>query len=216
MDKIKFITSYSGGKDSMLALYRMINKGYKPAALLVTFDENNNSWFHQIPKELFEKTSKALDIPLLEVNCANGEDYSIEFSKALKKAKENNINLCIFGDIDIEEHKKWCLDRCKEADMIGEFPLWQEDREGLTNEFLNSGFSTVIKKVNLNLLKKEFLGLKLTKDIISDIKDLGCDPSGENGEYHTFVFDGPIFKEKVDFKIIKKETSSNYGYLIID
>ncbi|GAA0078385.1 diphthine--ammonia ligase [Clostridium sp. CTA-5] len=215
MKNLKFVISYSGGKDSMLSLYRMLKKGYKPAALLVTFDKNNNSWFHGIPKELFQKTAEALDIPLLEVNCPNGDDYSIEFSRALKNAKKLGIDLCVFGDIDIEAHKSWCLERCNEAGMMGEFPLWKEDREKLTNEFLEIGFSTVIKKVNLNLLNKEFLGLTLTKEIVNNIKEMGCDPSGENGEYHTFVFDGPIFKEKVNFRIIKKETSGDYGYLII-
>ncbi|ACD52734.1 diphthine--ammonia ligase [Clostridium botulinum] len=216
MKKLKFVTSYSGGKDSVLSLYRMINKGYKPAGLLVTFDKDNTSCFHKVPKELFKKASQELNIPLIEVDCFDGNDYSKEFSKALKNLKDKeDINLCVFGDIDIENHKKWCLDICDEVGMKAEFPLWNEDRESLTKEFLEAGFSTVIKKVNLNLLSEKFLGVKLDIDIINEMKEIGCDVSGENGEYHTFVYDGPIFNNKIKFQIIDNQICENYGYLII-
>ncbi|AOR24259.1 diphthine--ammonia ligase [Clostridium taeniosporum] len=216
MENFKFVTSYSGGKDSVLSLYRMINKGYKPAGILVTFDKDNTSWFHKVPKELFIKTSKELNIPLIEVECFDGNNYSKKFSEELKKLKEKeDINLCVFGDIDIENHRKWCLDVCREAGMKAEFPLWNENREKLTKEFLEAGFSTVIKKVNLDLLNQSFLGLKLDFDVIKELKKTGCDVSGENGEYHTFVYDGPIFNNKIEFNIINKQIYDNYGYLII-
>ena len=215
MNREKAIVSFSGGKDSMLSLYRMIIKGYKIIGLLVTFDDEKESCFHRIPREILRDVSKKIEIPMIEVDC-KGRSYEEEFEKALIKAKEKGAEICVFGDIDIERHKDWCLDRCKAAGIKGEFPLWQENREALTNEFIECGFKAVIKKVNLNFLGEKFLGKELVKDVVNEIKNLGCDPSGENGEYHTLVFDGPIFKEQVKFNKISKEIAGDFGYLTID
>lgn len=216
MNKEKAVVSFSGGKDSMLSLYRMIKAGYKVIGLLVTFDNKNDSCFHKIPKEILKKVSIELEIPLIEVDCSDGKIYEEEFERALKISKDKGAESCVFGDIDIEAHKKWCLDRCNSASIEGKFPLWQEDRESLTNEFLDYGFKAVIKKVNLKALGEEFLGKELNKEVIDKVKNLGCDPSGENGEYHTLVFDGPIFKKSVKFTQINKEIVGNFGYLTID
>jgi len=216
MSKQKVVVSFSGGKDCTLSLYRMIQSGYKIIGLLVTFANESDSCFHKIPKEILKMVSKELEIPLIEVNCSEGKIYEEEFEKALKISKNNGAEICVFGDIDIEAHKKWCLDRCDAAGLAGKFPLWQEDRESLTNEFIDYGFKAVIKKVNLKALSEEFLGKELTKEVVNEVKNLGCDPSGENGEYHTLVFDGPIFKQEVKFSKVSKEVSGDFGYLTID
>lgn len=215
MNNGKIVVSFSGGKDSTLALYRMIREGYKIIGLLVTFDNQNDSCFHRIPKDILKRISEELEIPLVEVDCSDGKNYEEEFGNALKSLKENGAEICVFGDIDIEAHKKWCLDRCDEAGIKGKFPLWQEDRESLTNEFLDYGFKAVIKKVNLKALTEEFLGKELSKEVVSEIKSLGSDPSGENGEYHTLVFGGPIFKNEVKFSKLDKEIIGDFGYLTI-
>lgn len=216
MSKEKVVVSFSGGKDCTLSLYRMLKEGYTIVNLLVTFAGKNESCFHRIPKGILQGISRELEIPLIEADCSEGKTYEEEFEKTLKRSKDNGAEICVFGDIDIEAHKKWCLDRCEAAGIKGVFPLWQEDRESLTNEFIDYGFKAIIKKVNLNALGVEFLGRELTKEAVQEIKRLGCDPSGENGEYHTLVFDGPIFKNKVKFNEIKKEVEDNFGYLIID
>lgn len=215
MNNGKIVVSFSGGKDSTLALYRMIREGYKIIGLLVTFDNQNDSCFHRIPKDILKRISEELEIPLVEVDCSDGKNYEEEFENALKILKENGAEICVFGDIDIEAHKKWCLDRCDAAGIKGKFPLWQEDRESLTNEFLDYGFKAVIKKVNLKALTEEFLGKELSKEVVSEIKSLGSDPSGENGEYHTLVFGGPIFKNEVKFSKLDKEIIGDFGYLTI-
>lgn len=216
MEKQKVVISFSGGKDSTLSLYRMIKEGYDIIGLVVTFDDQNDSCFHKIPKNILKEISNILEIPLFEVDCGDGKNYEQEFENVLKNAKKLGAEICVFGDIDIEDHKKWCLDRCNIAGIKGKFPLWQEDRECLTNEFIDYGFKAVIKKVNLKSLGEEFLGKELTKEVVNEIKLLGSDPSGENGEYHTLVFDGPIFKEKVRFNKLGKEVVGIFGYLIIN
>ncbi|WP_459836517.1 Dph6-related ATP pyrophosphatase [Clostridium carnis] len=209
--------SYSCGKDSTLALYRMIKKGYNPVGLLVTVDKNaSRSWFHGISKDLLNKVSHSLNIPLLLVEC-EGIEYEEEFNKALIKAKENlDANICVFGDIDLEAHRTWCTDRCNKAKIEAVFPLWNEDREKLTYEFIDEGFKAIIKKVKLEYLNEGFLGKVLNYDLVQDIKKTGADPCGENGEYHTFVYDGPLFKYKVNFKTNGNKLNKEYGFLDIE
>lgn len=212
----KFIMSYSCGKDSTLALYRMVQQGHIPVALLVTVDKKaGRSWFHGVPKELLDKVSKALNIPLMIVE-SSGTDYETTFREALIEARETmDIDSCVYGDIDLEDHRKWCTDRCEEAELEAVFPLWQEGREDLVYEFIDSGFKTVIKNVNLKWLGEEFLGKTLTRELVQDIKATGSDACGENGEYHSFVYDGPLFKTPIGFEaagVVKTET---HGYLDI-
>ncbi|MDR3598306.1 diphthine--ammonia ligase [Clostridium sp.] len=216
MSEEKVVVSFSGGKDCTLSLYRMIKSGYNVIGLVVTFDNQNDSCFHKIPRDILQSVSKELEIPIIEVDCSDGKVYEQEFESALKLAKGKGAEICVFGDIDIEAHKKWCLDRCDAADIKGIFPLWQEDRESLVNEFMDYGFKAIIKKVNLKALGQEFLGRELTKDVIQEIKRLGCDPCGENGEYHTLVFDGPIFNNRIKFNKVKKDIINDFGYLIIN
>lgn len=211
----KFIMSFSGGKDSTLALYRMIKKGYEPIGLLVTFKtDDSTSFTHNIKKELLEKVSQSLNIPLLIVEC-DVYDYEKEFTKMLLNAKENGAIACVFGDIDIIEHKDWCEAICKEVGIECKLPLWQEDRENLVYEFIDSGFETIIKKVNLDFLPKDLLGKILTKEVVTQIKELGSDPCGENGEYHTFVIDGPIFNNRIMYKSNDILVQKNYCSLDI-
>lgn len=212
----KFVMSYSCGKDSTLALYRMIKNGHKPVALLITVDKKVlRSWFHGVPESLLQEVSKSLNIPLLLVKC-EGEEYKAAFNKALNKAKnELGAEACVFGDIDLEAHRVWCTDRCDEANMEAIFPLWLEDREKLTYEFIDSGFKTVIKNVRLDVLSTEFLGKVLTKKVVSDIVVAGSDACGENGEYHTFAFDGPLFKYPIRFKENGIITNETHGFLDI-
>ncbi|WP_194191295.1 diphthine--ammonia ligase [Clostridium chrysemydis] len=213
--KKKFIMSYSCGKDSTLALYRMIKSGHTPLALLVTVDsKRNRSWFHGIPENLLNEVSKSLDIPLLIVK-SEGDNYEETFEIALKEAKELGADSCVFGDIDLEPHRTWCEDRCKNTNLQSIFPLWQEGREDLTYEFIDSGFKTIVKNVRLNVLGEEFLGEILTRDLVKRIKDKGSDPCGENGEYHTFVYEGPIFNSKIEFKENGNLLTKDYGFLDI-
>lgn len=212
---MKFIMSYSCGKDSTLALYRMIKQCHDPLSLLITVDSKKlRSWFHGIPEHILNHVSASLDIPLLLVK-SEGNNYKETYVEALKKAKENGAEACVFGDIDLEAHRVWCTDRCNEAGIKAIFPLWLEDREKLTYEFIDSGFKTVIKNVRLTDLGEEFLGKVLTKEVVGDIKATGSDACGENGEYHSFVYEGPLFKYKIPFEIGENILTETHGFLDI-
>ncbi len=211
MEKKRFVASYSGGKDSALALYRAIKMGHTPMGLLVTYNEEKDfSWFHNIPMSALEKVSKELGIPLTIVK-TTGESYTEDFEKALKEFKEKGCDFCVFGDIDIEEHFTWCSDRCKNVGLGFLFPLWQEDRKALVHEFINSGFKAIITVVNHTKMGDDFLGKTLNFDTVADIEKTEADVCGENGEYHTFVYDGPIFKSHIEAKFSEITSKDNYS-----
>lgn len=210
------VVSFSGGKDSMLCLYKSLLKGYNVSVLLVTCDCQNDSNFHRIPMEILEKVSKSVGIKIIKVFVNNGDSYEEKFEEGLKEAKSLGASACIFGDIDIESHKTWGEARCLNVSMNAEFPLWNKRREDVTDDFINSGFKAVIKKVNLKYLSSDYLGEELNINLVSKFKDLNIDVCGENGEYHTFVYDGPLFKNKVDFKVTSKEEEGQYAYLKIE
>ena len=215
MTKEKFIMSFSGGKDSILALYKMIKKGYEPVALLTTIKKDKEkSWTHHLDNNFLRRVSESLEIPILLVEC-DVDDYERKFEEALFKAKDMGATICAFGDIDIELHRNWDLDRCKNTGIEAKLPLWQQNREELVYEFIDSGFETIINKVNLKYMGVEFLGKVLDRKIIEDIKLTGADACGENGEYHTFVIDGPLVKNRINFINEGVIKDMNYGYLII-
>ena len=144
-------------------------------------------------------------------------DLIQKFTQALIYIKEKfGADSCAFGDIDLKEHRKWCTSRCDEANIKAIFPLWEEDREELVYEFIDSGFKTIIKNVKLQCMGEEFLGKVLTKDVVKDIKETGSDACGENGEYHTFVYDGPLFKYPINFKILNVIKNETHGFLEIE
>ena len=202
MNNKKTVVSFSGGKDSCLSIYRALSLGYESASLITTYDKGGDrSWFHGIPKNLLERVSESIGIPICFMETSIVDDYSKAFEEMLAFFKSQSISFCVFGDIDIVDHLKWCQDRCKAVSVEAVFPLWQENRESLVKEFINVGFKAIITLVNRDFLPDIFLGRELSLDLLDEIKLFGADVCGENGEYHTFVFDGPIFSRPVDFNI---------------
>lgn len=194
---MNFVMSYSGGKDSVLSLYRMITEGHNPIALITTVNAcQKRSWFHGIETELMYAVSNSLRIPLLVCECIP-DDYTGAYEDSLRKAKQMGAEACVFGDIDIEGHRSWNEERCKTANLKCIMPLWQQNREELTREAVSVGFKAMIKIVQSDKLDTSFLGCTLTQSLIDKIKATGIDVCGENGEYHTFVYDGPIFSYSV-------------------
>jgi uncharacterized protein (TIGR00290 family) len=144
-----------------------------------------------------------------------GEDYEKKFEEKLKQAKNSGIEVCIFGDIDIEDHLNWCRDRCEAAEIEAYFPLWQESRRKLVYEFIDLGFKTMITVVNNSQISSNFAGQILTREVAEDIAKSGADICGENGEYHTFVFDGPLYLNPIEFEIGDIIKIDNYSIVPI-
>ena len=212
----KFVSSYSGGKDSVLSLYRAINAGLIPAGLITTYNiDSKRTWFHGTSEVLLRKTADSIGIPLNFIR-TSGEQYTENFEKALTEAKNDGVEVCVFGDIDLQVHFDWCEERCKNTGIIPFFPLKHEERKKVVYEFIDSGFSTMITIVDTTRLSDDFLGQTLSREVVDAIEKAGADICGENGEYHTFVYDGPIFSNKVGFEIKERLMQDKYAVIHID
>ena len=198
---MKFAISYSGGKDSALALYRMILGGHVPVALVTTVNAaQNRSWFHGLQAPLLDAVSESLGIPWIACAC-DPDGYVRAHEAGLARARQMGAAACAFGDIDIDDHRRWDEARCAAAGLECVLPLWNQDREALAREAVNAGFRAMIKIIQSDKLDASFLGKTLSLPLIEEIKAAGIDVCGERGEYHTFVYDGPIFKAPVAFKL---------------
>lgn len=198
---MKFVMSYSCGKDSTLALHTMLAQGHEAVALIVVVHEDaQRSFFHGVDKTMLEQISSVLDIPLL-LTPTSGERYHLAMEESLRKAKELGAEAACFGDIDIEDHRAWCEARSLQASLKAVFPLWQRDRRENVFELLRLGYRCLIKTVNSTLLPRTLLGKIIDHEVVEEMDHCGIDICGENGEYHTIVVDGPIFTRPVAYTL---------------
>lgn len=207
--EMKFIMSYSGGKDSALALSDMLKEGHICMGLLVMINKDmKRSWFHGIDEALLKDIGNALGLPLILCE-SDGEHYHLAMEKALKEEKAKGAQACVFGDIDILEHRTWCEDRAEQAGMKALFPLWQMKRESIVIRSIQEGFRSIIKCVNSQYLHSGCLGKELSIELLHVYKKKEFDVCGENGEYHTICVDGPIFQQAVSYQVGEQLTFSN-------
>lgn len=196
----KAFCSWSGGKDSCLALNRAIESGYEITHLLTMFDESGiRSRSHAVALDVMRAQAASLNLELLAPS-ASWQTYQETFIAELKKLKSQNFDHAIFGDIDLQAHREWEERVCRAANVEAVLPLWNENRLDLVNEFFRENFRSVVICVNEAYLPKEFCGRVFDRQFVRDLPD-GVDACGENGEFHTFVFDGKLFKNRVPYKI---------------
>lgn len=197
---MKFVMSYSCGKDSTLALHTMIQAGHTPVCLLVMVNQAaGRSYFHGADPAMLSKYEDALGLPM--VLCpSDGTDYHTALEAGLLKARELGAEGAAFGDIDLEGNRAWEEARCRHTGLTPFFPLWRWGREECVDELLRRGFRCLIKSVNNTLLPERLLGRCLDREAVRIIRDAGADVCGENGEYHTLAVDGPLFRTPLQFR----------------
>ena len=204
-----FVCSWSGGKDSCLALWRAIEMGGVPQALLTMLDERGQrSRSHGLPVEVLQAQAGSLGIPLITAQ-ASWEDYEDAFIAALRTAASEGAQASVFGDIDFEENRAWEEKVSRQAELKAYIPLWQQSREELLRTFLELGFKTTIIATKDDKLGKRFLGRELDSALLVEFEQAGIDLSGEAGEYHTIVTDGPLFNEPLS--LLKGEITHHAG-----
>ncbi len=200
----KLLLGWSGGKDSALALHEIKkNNEYQVVSLLTTITEDyDRISMHGVRRILVEHQAKSLDIPLYEVfipkTCSN-EIYADKMSQALNLFKQQGVEDVAFGDIFLEDVRKYREENLAKLKMKGVFPLWGRDSAELIRAFIALGFKAVVSCIDTKVLDKKFLGRQIDKAFINELPP-DIDPSGENGEFHSFVYDGPIFKERIGYK----------------
>jgi len=211
----KAFVSWSGGKDSALACYNAIkNDKEKVTYLLNMLSENGtHSRSHHLSVSALKAQAEAMKIPIVQRQATWG-GYEEEFKSALAAFKKEGVQTGVFGDIDVQEHRDWVERVTSESGLSAILPLWQRTRESLMSEFIACGFKAVIVAVKLECMGNEWLGRELDVQFVEDMKRLPqVDLCGENGEYHTFVYDGPIFKKAVKFTVGKRVLKDKHWFL---
>lgn len=200
----KVLFTWSGGKDSALALYELQrNNGYEVLALLTTLTEGyDRISMHGVRRVLLEEQAKSLNVPLeimyITQTASNGE-YEAKMKKVLESYKAKGAMSVVFGDIFLEDLKEYRENNLSKIGMKAVFPIWKRDTAELARTFINLGFKAVVTCVDSNILGKEFTGREFDEDFLKELPS-GVDPCGENGEFHSFVYDGPIFQKRVSCK----------------
>ncbi len=201
----KSYLNWSSGKDAALALYKLQQDSeYSVEKIVTTVNtEFNRISMHGIRTELLIKQAENIGLPLHQIKL-HGEVSMEEYNKVMEmetnKLLDEGFTHSVFGDIFLEDLKRYREKHLEEIGLQAVFPLWKQNTEKLLEEFISKGFKAIVVCVNTDKLDRSFCGRMLDQDFLNDLpKDV--DPCGENGEFHTFVFDGPIFKKPINFKI---------------
>jgi uncharacterized protein (TIGR00290 family) len=224
--KEKIVFCWSGGKDSALALNRMLrDERYEVVSLLTTCNEHfQRVSMHGVRLELLAAQAAAIGLPLEKIFVSqrgSNEEYQQKMSACLLAHQARGVTACAFGDIFLEDLRRWREENLAKVGMRGIFPIWKIDSRELIREFFTLGFGTVICCANDAYLGEDALGRNIDEEFIRTLP-AEVDPCGENGEFHSFAFAGPIFQQPVKFKVGEKvyrpvevtpPTDSNAGYV---
>ena len=216
MIKQQAIFNWSGGKDSALSLYKILQSPeYKVNCLLTSINEEyRRISMHGVREELLIQQAESIGIPLIKMylpEMPTMEIYEDVMKATLTDLKTKGATVSIFGDIFLEDLRLYRENKLAELALKGVFPLWKIPTKDIIKEFLDVGFKTITTCVNDKYLNKSFVGRVIDESFLNDLPE-NVDPCGENGEFHTFVFDGPIFKQPIAFEkgeiVYRKYTSS--------
>jgi uncharacterized protein (TIGR00290 family) len=200
--------NWSGGKDSALSLYRVLTRDEFDVRYLFTVvnEAYGRISIHGVREELLDTQAAAIGIPLVKCYLTESpsmEEYEQAMSDALAQFAGEGITAAIFGDIFLEDLRRYREEKLAAAGFTPVFPLWGMNTKKCVEEFINDGFRAVVTSVDARYLDESFTGRWIDTDFIQSLPE-SVDPCGENGEFHSFVIDGPIFKMPVTFSIGEK------------
>jgi uncharacterized protein (TIGR00290 family) len=213
----KVIFSWSGGKDSALALYELRKAGdYEIVTLLTTVTRDyDRICMHGVRKSLLEQQAEALGLPLETMFISKGasnDEYESAMRQVLTRHLAAGVRSVAFGDVFLEELRAYRQQKLSKIGMKGLFPLWRRNTVELAHTFLNLGFKAVITSVDSKCLQSGCVGRAFDEEFLTSLPP-AVDPCGENGEFHSFVYDGPIFSRRVLHvagKVILRENGFYY------
>lgn len=212
---MKAFFNWSGGKDSALALYHARKSGlYSVEKLLTNINgKHQRVSMHGVREKLLQQQGESIGLPLQKIILPEEpsmQEYEQQMKENLLFLKEENFTHAIFGDIFLEDLKNYREQQLASIGLNAVFPIWKRDSVELIHEFLDLGFKTILVCIKADMLPKEFAGRIIDREFLKDLPK-NVDACGENGEFHTFVFDGPIFSKPINFKkgeMVYKEYAS--------
>lgn len=215
--RMKILVSWSGGKDCMLALHKAIQT-HSPSEvyLLNMCDEDGSmSRSHGLSALLMQRQAEAMCLHLLQIAVQrDGGGYEASFKKGVAELMAKGVTHGVFGDIYLETHRSWVERVCQECGITPIFPLWGMKSEEVVRSLIDEKFRTTIVSIRKGKLSpEEFLGKDLSHPLLDTLKVMpGIDPCGENGEYHTFVYDGPLFQKPLSFRITDQTENDKHYF----
>lgn len=207
MNKPKAIFCWSGGKDSAYCLHKVLSENLFDVQYLLTTvnDTFKRVSMHGVREELLEKQAESIGIPLLKVRVSEGtnSEYEKQMETILRNVQSEGIQHVIFGDIFLEDLRIYREKNLEKIGMQAVFPIWKSNTQWLINDFIAQGFKTVTCCINDGYLQEEWVGREIDLSFVEQLPG-NVDPCGENGEFHTFCYEGAIFKKKIHFSIGEK------------
>lgn len=221
---------WSAGKDSAMALHKIQNdENFELLALVTTLNEEyKRVSMHGIPELILDRQCETLGIPLIKMwvpNQPDNDTYERAFLELCENLKQKGVEALVFGDIHLEDLRKYREDLVGRGGLEAYFPLWKIPSVELMNSFIAKGFKAITCCINTGVLGEDWIGRQLDRKFLEYLPE-GVDPCGENGEYHTFCFAGPVFKDSIPYgsgglvfkplKIELMEGDSESGFLFLD
>ncbi|MFD0617003.1 diphthine--ammonia ligase [Paenibacillus sp. GCM10027629] len=212
----KFIASFSGGKDSVLALYQAMQVGEAVGLIVMLEEKGERSRSHGMPPEVIQAQAESIGLPVFTA-ASSWADYEANYMELLATAKRHGAEALVTGDLDMPEHGCWHDKVTQNAGMKLGMPLWEMNHRESVETFIGLGFVTIIVTVNCSLgMTEDDLGRVLTLDYVQELVDRGIDPCGEGGEFHTTVIDGPLFKTPVPVRKCAILRDGDYAFLPLE
>ena len=199
--------TWSGGKDSAMALYELEKTvNYQIAALITTVTKDyDRVSMHGVRRILLEQQAASLGYPLKQVSIssnASNEEYEARMQEVLEEYLKTGVSTVAFGDIFLQDLREYREERLSRIGMKAVFPIWKRDTAELARSFIDLGFKAVITCIDSKVLDKGFAGRIYDEQFLSELPS-NVDPCGENGEFHSFVYEGPIFRKSLRYKLGK-------------
>ena len=221
--KEKVLFTWSGGKDSAMSLYELQStQSYKVLALLTTVTEDyDRISMHGVRSVLLERQAGSLGLPVEKIYItknASNEEFESKMKDKLLYYQSQGVLSVVFGDIFLEDLRKYREENLLRIGMRGIFPIWKKNTTELAHKFIDLGFKAVITCVDSNVLDKSFVGREFDRQFLSKLPHT-VDPCGENGEFHSFVYDGPIFREEISHQkgeVVLRDNRFYYCDLVLD
>lgn len=210
--------SWSGGKDCCMALDTLISQGFEVACLVTTVPKELGRTFgHGERTEMIKLQGESLNIPVHFIECTY-ENYTSQFVNAVESLKNQfNITGIAYGDLYLNEHREWGEKVAAGADVEALYPLWMKKEDALQSlgKFVQSGYEAIVIRVREDVLEDKWLGRIIDTSFLQDVQQTTICPMGEAGEYHTFVYDGPLFSKRIQLEqgaLIQLETTKKLEF----